>query len=79
MRDQLSIGRMVGRFDADDLRRQGVVVLLDEAEKVKLRLGRANEKNLAVTFEGAGDLAKVPVLVVGVIPDAQVELVGVTM
>ena len=32
-----------------------------------------------MTFEGARHLAKVPVLVVGVIPDPQVDLIGVTV
>jgi hypothetical protein len=79
MRHELGVGRMVSRFYADDLRFERTVVLVDVPEEMKLRLSRANEKNLAVTFEGARDLAKVAVLVIGVIPDAQVDLVGVAM
>jgi hypothetical protein len=79
MRHELSVGRMVGRFDADDLRGERLIVLLDEAEKAELRLGGTDEKNLAVSRERARDLAEVPVLIVGMAPDTQVDLIGVTV
>ena len=79
MCDQLRVGRMVRRLDADDLRFELTVVLVDVFEKVQLRLGGSHEKNLTVTLEGASDLSKVPVLVIGVVPDPDVHLIGVAM
>lgn len=79
MRDELAVRRMVRRFDADYLRFERAVVFVEVSEEVELRLRWPDEKDVAVTLEGARDLAKVPMLVVGVIPDAQVDLIGVTM
>ena len=79
MGDELSVGGMVRRLDADDLRTELTVMLVDVFEEVQLRLSRTDKKNLTVPLQGARDLAKVPVLVVGVVPDADVDLIGVTM
>ena len=79
MRHQLRVGRMVGRFDPDDLRREGVIVLLEMAEEVELGLGGTNQEQLPMTGESSRDLPKVSVLVVGVVPDAQIDFVGVTV
>jgi len=79
VRDQLRVGRMVGRLDADDLRREGVIVLLEMAEEVELGLGGTNQEQLPMTGERSRDLPKVAVLVVGVVPDAQIDFVGVTV
>lgn len=79
MCDELSVGRMVRRLDANDFRFELTVVLVDVFEEVQLRLGRSHEENLTVTLEGARDLAEVPVLVIGVVPDADVDLIGVAM
>jgi hypothetical protein len=79
MCDELSVGRMVRRLDADDLRSELTVVLVDVFEKVQLRLSRADKKKLTVASKGAHDLSKVAVLVIGVVPDADVDLIGVAM
>ena len=54
-------------------------MLVEVSEEVKLRLSGADKKHLAVPIEGPGDLAKVPVLITGVVPDAEIDLVCVTM
>ena len=79
MRHELGVGRVIRRFDAHDPRLEGAVVLVQVSKETELRLGGAHEKNLTVPLQGARDLAKVPVLVVGVIPDAKVDLIGVTV
>lgn len=79
MRDQLGVARMVSGLDADDLRREGTVVLVQVSEEVELGLGRTDEKDLTVFLQCTGDLAKVFVLVVGMVPDAQIDLLGVAM
>jgi hypothetical protein len=79
MSHELGVRRMIGGLDARNLGFQRPVVLVEVAEEVQLRLGRSHEKDLTVTVEGAGDLAKVLLLVVGVVPDTQIDLVGVAM
>jgi len=76
---QLAVGRMIRGLDASDLGFQRPIVLVEVPEEVQLGLGRSHQKDLTVTLEGAGHLPKVPVLVVGVVPDAQIDLVGVAM
>jgi len=79
MSGELAVGRMIGGFDPSDLGFEWPIVLVEVTEEVQLRLGRSHEKDLTVTLEGAGDLPKVLVLVVGMVPDAQINLVYVTM
>lgn len=76
---ELCVGRMVRRFDADNLRFERAVVLVDVSEEVELGLGRTDKKNLSAALEAAGHLSKVPVLVVGMVPDAQIDLTGMAM
>jgi hypothetical protein len=70
---------MVRRLDADHARFERAVVLVEVAEEVKLRLGRPHEEDLTVAMEDPRDLPKVLVLVVGVVSDAQVDLVRVAV
>ena len=79
MSQQLGVGRMIRRFDANDVRFQWTVVLVEVAEEVQLRLGRSHQQDLTVTVENVGDVPEIPVLVVGVVPDPQVDLVIVAM
>jgi hypothetical protein len=46
---------------------------------VQLRHRRAHQQHLTVILEGPGDLTEESRLVVGMIPDPQILLVGVTM
>ncbi len=81
MRHQLGVGRVIRRFDADDLDGTVVPLQVHVSEEVELRVTGTDEKDLdrTASLEGPDDLSKVPVLIVGVIPDAQVDLIGVTM
>ena len=79
MSDELGVGRMIRGLDADDVRFQWPVVLVEVTEEVQLRLGRSHQKDLTVTVENAGDVPKIPVLVVGVVSDPQVDRIIVAM
>jgi hypothetical protein len=78
---QLGVGRVIRRLDADDLRFEGalVPVQVQVSTEVELRVTRTGEKNLTAPLQGMGDLTKVLVIVVGVVPDAHVDLIGVAM
>jgi len=77
--NQLGVGWMVHRLDTDDPRLERVLVLLHVPVEVQLRLRRTDDEDLAFARERAGDRLKIPVLVVGMIPDADVLFVRVTM
>ena len=52
---------------------------LQVSQEVQLRHRRAHQQHLTVILEGPGDLTEESRLVVGMIPDPQILLVGVTM
>jgi hypothetical protein len=79
MGDELGVRRMVHRFDAHDPRLEIVLVPLDVPEEVQLRRRRTDDEDLAAIVEGSGDLVKEPMLVVGMVPDADILLVRVTV
>jgi hypothetical protein len=56
-----------------------VIVLLQEPQEVQLRLRRAHEEDVTAALEGPRHLVKEARLVIGMIPDSQVSLVGVTV
>src|SRR5580692_9881650 len=61
---QLSIGRVVDRLDARDLRLERRIVLLQVSEEVKLRHRRPEQQNLVCTHQLGRHLVEEPVLVV---------------
>jgi hypothetical protein len=79
VRNELGVCRMIGRFNADDPRIEGPVMLLHVSQKVKLRLRRAHKQDLTAALQGPGDLTEESWLVVGMVPDAQVLFVGMAV
>lgn len=56
VRDKLVVGRMVERLDADDLRRERMVVLVHVAKEVELSRGRTDHKDLLCVLQRECDL-----------------------
>jgi hypothetical protein len=79
VRDELGVCRMIGRLDADDPRIEGPIMLLRVSQKVELRLRRAHQQDRTAALQRPRDVTEESWLVVGMVPDAKVLLVGVTV
>ena len=56
MRDELIVGGMIDRFDADDLLDQRVVVLVHMFDELELRGRRTHDEDFFHPLEGSSDL-----------------------
>jgi hypothetical protein len=70
IRDELSIGWVVYRFDADDFWHQRVIVLLNVFEKLELRGGWPDDEDLITALQGVRYFVKESLVLLGVIFDA---------
>ncbi len=58
VRDELVVGRVIQRLDANNLRRECVVVLVDVADEVELSRRGPDDENLLRILQCRGDLMK---------------------
>jgi hypothetical protein len=62
--DELPVGRVIDRLDADDLRLEGMIPLVHVLDEFELRFPRSNHENLACARERLCDIV-IKVLLVG--------------
>jgi hypothetical protein len=77
--DQLAIGGMIGRLDADDVRFEGGIVLRDVAQEPELGDRRTEQQNAVGSGQRARDRVEEPVLVVRMIVGARLFTLGMTV
>lgn len=70
MGDQLTVGRVIGGLQTYDFRLERVLVLMDVFDQVELRGGGADDEDLGRIVEGAANITKKMMGVVGVLPVA---------